>query len=82
MANKNINDHLDETQIVSLKDLEELEYLQLTQGSKNGSAVPRRSSLPMSVLLGLLLTIVVAAVLAAAYIHFGSHPAAAQAGGR
>ena len=82
MANRNINDHLDETQIVSLKDLEELEYLQLTQGSKNEPAVPRRSSLPMSVILGLLLTIVVVAVLTAAYIHLGSHPAAVQVGGR
>ena len=59
--------HLDETQIVSLKDLEELEYLQLTGGSEVEVAA-RRRSVPLGAVLGVLLALLLVGVLAAGYV--------------
>lgn len=67
----------DETQIVSLKDLEELEYLQLTGGDHAAPAAARRA-VPLGALLGLLAALCLAAVLAAFYVHHGVQPAAVQ----
>ncbi len=68
----------DETQIVSLKDLEELEYLQLTGGDQGAPAAARRV-VPLGVLLGLLAALCLAGVLAVLAVHHGTQPAAAQA---
>ncbi len=67
----------DETQIVSLKDLEELEYLQLTGGDKGAPAAVRRA-VPLGLVLGLLAALCVAAVLTALYVHHEARPAAVQ----
>lgn len=74
----------DETQIVSLKDLEELEYLQLTGEDKAVPAQVRRA-VPLGLVLGLLAALCLAAVLAVLFVHHGAPPAAVQAapqGGR
>lgn len=74
----------DETQIVSLKDLEELEYLQLTGEGKDAPAASRRV-VPLGVLLGLLAALCLAGVLAVLFVHHGAHPVPVQAapqGGR
>lgn len=65
----------DETQIVSLKDLEELEYLQLT-GSDTTVLEKSRRAVPLGLALGLLAALCLAAVLAALYLHHGAQPAA------
>ena len=79
-----ISGNPDETQIVSVKDLEELEYLQLTGGDQ-GTPPAARRAVPLGILLGLLAALCLAAVLTALYVHHGAQPAAAQAvpqGGR
>ena len=68
----------DETQIVSLKDLEELEYLQLTGGDKTILEKSRRV-VPLALVLGLLAPLCLAAVLVALYVHHGAQPAAVPA---
>ena len=74
--------NLDETQIVSLKDLEELEYLQLTGGSEAEAAI-RRRSVPLSAVLGVLLALLLVVVLAVGYVtHERSTAQAVQSGGR
>lgn len=65
----------DETQIVSLKDLEELEYLQLTEGDKDSPAAVRRA-VPLGLIMGLLAALCVAAVLTALYVHHEARPVA------
>ena len=59
--------HLDETQIVSLKDLEELEYLQLTGGSE-AEVAARRRSVPLGAVFGVLLALLLVGVLTAGYV--------------
>lgn len=65
----------DETQIVSLKDLEELEYLQLTGSDKTVLEKSRRA-VPLGMVLGLAAALCLAAVLAALYFHHGGQPVA------
>ena len=65
---KQIARNLEETQIVSLQDLEELEYLQLTEENKTRPAARRLSVSLLWVVLCLLL-LVVAGTLTAAYVH-------------
>ena len=60
----------DETQIVSLKDLEELEYLQLT-GSDKTVLEKHRRAVPLGFVLGLLAALCLAAVLAVLFVHQG-----------
>ena len=67
----------DETQIVSLKDLEDLEFLQLTGKDKAAPAQARRA-VPLGILLGLLAALCLAAVLAVLYSHHGAQPVAVQ----
>ena len=64
----------DETQIVSLKDLEELEYLQLTGSDKTVLEKSRRA-VPLGMVLGLVAALCLAAVLAALSLHHGGQPA-------
>lgn len=65
----------DETQIVSLKDLEELEYLQLTGGDQttggDQAAPGSRRAVPLGILLGLLAALCLIAVLAVLFMHQG-----------
>ena len=73
----------DETQIVSLKDLEELELLQLTGGGETtgggkGAPAAARRAAPFGMVLGLLAALCLAAVLTALYVHHGAQPAAVQ----
>lgn len=60
----------DETQIVSLKDLEELEYLQLT-GKDKAAPTQARRAVPLGAVLGLLAALCLAAVLAVLFMHQG-----------
>ena len=60
----------DETQIVSLKDLEELEYLQLT-GSDKTVLERSRKAVPLGFVLGLLAALCLAAVLVVLFVHQG-----------
>lgn len=61
--------NLDETQMVSLQDLEELERLQIAGASKNAPITRSRRSVPLSALLGLVAALALTAVLAAVYLH-------------
>lgn len=60
----------DETQIVSLKDLEALEYLQLT-GKDRAAPIQVRRAVPLGALLGLLAALCLVAVLAVLFVHQG-----------
>ncbi len=72
--------HLDETQIVSLQDLEELERLQLT--AESDPAVRPRSAFPLSAVFGVVLGLLLVAVLAAGYVvHARSAVPAVQSRG-
>ena len=62
--------NLDETQMVSLQDLEELERLQIAGAGKNALATSSRRTLPLSALLGLAAALTLTVVLAMAYLHF------------
>ncbi len=69
--------NLDKTQVVSLKDLEELEYLQLVGKDKTQAAGRSRTAVPLGAALGLLAAVLLAAVLAVVLVHHLAHPAAA-----
>lgn len=62
-------DNLDETQIVSLHDLEELERLQLAGTDRGDLTQTRRSAVPLGIGLGLLAAALLIAVLAFAVVH-------------
>ncbi len=70
-------DKMDETQIVSLHDLEELERLQLAGTDRGDLTQTRRSAVPLGVGLGLLAAALLLAVLAFAIVH---RPVPATAG--
>ena len=66
--------NLDETQMVSLQDLEELERLQIAGVSKNAPVLRPRRTLPLSALLGLVTALVLSVILAVAYLHSRTQP--------
>ena len=71
--------NLDETQMVSLQDLEELERLQIAGAEKNVSAVRSRRAVPLSALLGLVAALALMAMLTAVYLHSKVQPVSGRA---
>ena len=61
--------NLDETQIVSLQDLEELERLQIADAGKNIPGARRQKAVPLSAVLGLVAALALTIILAAVLLH-------------
>lgn len=71
--------NLDETQMVSLQDLEELERLQIAGAEKNVPTVRSRRAVPLSALLGLVAALALMAMLTAVYLHSKAQPVSERA---
>jgi len=73
-----ISGSLDETQVVSLKDLEERERLRLASAKESALAGQRRKIFLLSAALGMMAAFALAAVLAAVYLHHEARSSFAQ----